>query len=103
MHKIANRQGRMGLKLVKFHVVLHLFADILNFGVPQEFDTTANKGHHRTGKRAAELTQKEASNFQYRMAVQMTKFHLLELTMAEIEGGVVSGPTDGHGTQEPES
>ena len=78
----------MGLKLVKFHFVLHLFDDILNFGVPQEFDTSANEGHHRTGKRAAELTQKEASNFQCQTAVRMTEFHLLELAMAEIEGGI---------------
>ena len=88
MRKVANRKGGMGLKLLKFHVVLHLFDDILNFGVPQEFDTSANEGHHRTGKRAAELTQKEASNFQCQTAVRMTEFHLLELAMAEIEGGI---------------
>jgi hypothetical protein len=53
-----------------------------------EFDTSANEWHHCTGKRAAELTQKEASNFHCQAAVRMTKFHLLELAMAKIEGSI---------------
>ena len=84
MRKIARRQKGMGLKLIKFHVVLHLADDILNFGVPTEFDTSANEGHHKLGKKAAKLTQKEAASFQYQTSVRLMEYMLLELGMEEI-------------------
>ena len=84
MRKIARRQKGMGLKLIKFHVVLHLADDILNFGVPTEFDTSANEGHHKLGKKAAKLTQKEAASFQYQTSVRLMEYLLLELAMEEI-------------------
>ena len=49
MHKIAKRSADTGLKLVKFHVVLHAFDAILKFGVPQEFGASTKEGHHRVG------------------------------------------------------
>ena len=82
--KIARREKGMGLKLIKFHVVLHLADDILNFGVPTEFDTSANGGHHKVGKKAAKLTQKEAASFQYQTSVRLMEYMLLELAMEEI-------------------
>lgn len=82
--KIAQRTEGMGLKLIKFHIILHLADDILQFGVPLEFDTGANEGHHKDAKKAAKLTQKEAASFQYQTALRMIEYHLLELAMEEI-------------------
>ena len=84
IRKIARRTSGMGLKLVKFHIILHLAEDILQFGAPLEFDTGANEGHHKDAKKAARLTQKEASSFQFQTAVRMTESHLLDLAMEEI-------------------
>ena len=81
IRKIARRTSGMGLKLVKFHIILHLAEDILQFGAPLEFDTGANGGHHKYAKKAARLTQKEASSFQFQTAVRMTESHLLDLAM----------------------
>ena len=53
----------MGPKLVKFHVVLHSADDILDFGVPTEFDTSANEGHHVVGKKAAKIDPKRGCKF----------------------------------------
>jgi hypothetical protein len=37
----------MGLKLLKFHTILHIWEDIIQFGVPLEFDTSANESMHK--------------------------------------------------------
>ena len=48
----------MKLKLTKFHGVVHMADDILNFGVPLEVDTGTNESGHTPMKTAARLTQK---------------------------------------------
>ena len=55
--KIGRRAEGMGLKIVKFHGILHLADDILNFGVPMEVDTGSNKRGHKAMKKAAKHTQ----------------------------------------------
>ena len=77
MRKIARREKGMGLKLIKFHVVLHLADDT-------EFDTSVNEGHHKVGKKAEKLTQKEAASFQHQTSVRLMEYMLLELAMEEI-------------------
>ena len=61
MRKIATRTKGMGLKLIKFHTALHAVEDIVQFGIPTEFDTSANESHHKPSKQAAKLTQRVAS------------------------------------------
>lgn len=39
VRKVADRKKGMGLKLMKFHGILHMAEAILNFGVPLEYDT----------------------------------------------------------------
>ncbi len=56
MKKVASRTTGMGLKIMKCHVVLHMVEDILNFGVPLEFDTGANESHHKASAVAAKMT-----------------------------------------------
>ena len=47
MRNVAKRSKGMGLKIMKFHAILHLVEDILLFGVPSEFDTGAQESHHK--------------------------------------------------------
>ena len=84
MCKIAKREKGMGLKLIEFHVVLHLADDILNVGVPAEFDTSANEGHDKLGKKARKLTQKEAASFQHQTSVRLMEHLSLERAMDEM-------------------
>ena len=48
--KIGNRTAGMGLKIVKFHAIMHMAQDILDYGVPMEFDTGANESGHKAEK-----------------------------------------------------
>ena len=48
----------MGLKIMKFHAILHLLQDMLLFGTPSEMDTGSNESHHKPSKYAAKLGHK---------------------------------------------
>jgi hypothetical protein len=85
MKKVANRTTGMGLKIMKYHVVLHMADDILNFGVPLEFDTGANESHHKASKVAAKMTQRNASTFTQQVAERMFEFYLLDLGLQEVQ------------------
>jgi hypothetical protein len=77
----------MGLKLIKFHVIIHAVGDIKLNGVPTEFDTSANESHHKPAKQAAKLTQMAANTFQFQTATRIVEFLLVALAMAEIDNG----------------
>ena len=53
MTKVARRAKGMGLKVMKFHAIVHLMMDVWIHGIPLEFDTAANKSHHKEAKVAA--------------------------------------------------
>ena len=89
MRKVAMRQTGMGLKLLKFHTILHIWEDILQFGVPLEINTSFNESFHKPSKQAAKMTQKAADTFNYQTATRLVEFDLLDLAMAEIEFGLV--------------
>ena len=57
MRKVAQRNKGMGLKLTKFHMILHIMDDILQFSVPLEYDTSANESFHKAAKKASKMTQ----------------------------------------------
>ena len=50
IRKIGNRMAGMGLKIVKFHAIVHMAQDILDYGVPMEFDAGANESGHKAEK-----------------------------------------------------
>ena len=86
MKKVGRRVKGMGLKIVKFHSIMHMADDILNFGAPMEFDTGSNESAHELEKVAAKLTQKQRQTFDVQTAVCLQEIHLLELAEAEING-----------------
>jgi hypothetical protein len=58
LQKTANQQAGMGLKLTKFHAIVHMATDILHFSMPMCFDMGSNKAGHKPMKKAAKVTQK---------------------------------------------
>lgn len=85
MRRVAQRTKGMGLKLLKFHMILHIWEDILEFGVPLEFDTSPNESMHKPAKQASKLTQRAAETFNFQTATRLCEFELLDLAMLEIE------------------
>jgi hypothetical protein len=97
MKKVAKRTQGMQLKIIKFHGVVHLAEDILNFGVPMEVDTGANESGHKPTKVAALLTQKNEETFDRQTAIRLEEIHLLDMAKAEFEGK----PVFNYGRQKP--
>jgi hypothetical protein len=81
--KIVKRQKGMGMKLTKFHVILHLVEDILDYGVPITFDTGSNEMAHKGYKSSAKQTQKNARQFEFQTACRCIEN--LAVTLAGIE------------------
>ena len=84
--KIGRRAAGMGLKTVKFHAIMHMVDDMLNFGIPMEYDTGSNESAHKPTKTAAKLTQKCEETFDKQTSERLEEVHLLSLAMAEIDG-----------------
>ena len=84
--KVGNRTRGMGLKITKFHCIMHMADDILNFGVPMEFDTGSNESGHKVEKTAAKLTQKNKQKFDQQTCERLEEVHLLDLAVAEMQG-----------------
>jgi hypothetical protein len=94
--KVAKRTVGMGLKLTKFHAILHIADDILNFGVPMEVDTGSNESGHKDSKTAAKLTQRNKKTFEIQTATRLQEMHLLDLAMEEIKGRPLWDYFEGH-------
>ena len=84
-NKIATRSKGMGLKLIKFHAILHAVEDIIQFGIPTEFDTGANESHHKDSKQAAKLTQRSGGTFNFQTITRLVEFYLLDLGIEELD------------------
>ena len=78
------RTKGMGLKIMKFHAIVHLCRDILLYGVPYEFDTGSNESHHKESKHAAHLTQRKESTFNLQTGKRLAEFAVLDFAMQEI-------------------
>ena len=84
--KVGNRSKGMGLKVTKFHAIMHLVQDMKNFGVPLEVDCGSNEQHHDTTKTSAKLTQKKKDTFDQSTAQRLQEMDLLEMAKQEYEG-----------------
>lgn len=84
---IAWRTEGMGWKLMKFHVIIHMWLDILLYGVPKEVDTGSNESGHKETKVAARLTQKNEATFDFQTCTRLDEFMLIDLAMKELHGG----------------
>ena len=94
--KVGKRSKGMGLKLLKYHAILHYADDILNFGVPMEFDTGSNESGHKITKKAALLTQKNVETFDRQTSIRGEEMQLLELAQEELQGRAKWDYPNGH-------
>ena len=74
MKQVADRSSGMGLKIMKFHAIIHLITDIILYGSPSEFDTGSNESHHKESKYAAKLTQQKEATFNFQTARRLIEF-----------------------------
>ena len=65
---------------------MHMARDILNFGVPMEFDTGANESGHKDTKKAALLTQKNQETFTKQTADRLDEMDMLSYAEEELQG-----------------
>ena len=84
--KVCRRSKGMGFNIIKFHGILHMFHDILMFGVPMNYDSGSNESGHKVTKVAAKLTQKNISTFETQTDTRLEEFLILDLAMEEING-----------------
>lgn len=84
--KVGNRVKGMGLRITKFHLIMHVADDILNFGTPMEFDTGSNESGHKYEKTAAKLTQKNKALFDTQTCQRLEEIHLLDLAVVDMQG-----------------
>lgn len=86
VRKVSPRSAGMGLKTTKFHMVTHITQQIKDFGVPSEVNTDHNEAHHKPGKTAAGLTQKNKAVFEEQTHKRLEEVELLALAQEEING-----------------
>jgi hypothetical protein len=86
----------MAFNVRKFHAIIHLFLDILMFGVPMVVDTGSNESHHKTTKVAAKLTQKDIKTFEKQTSDRCDDFEVLDLACEEAEGRALWAYFEGH-------
>ena len=68
---------------------MHMAKDILNFGVPMEFDTGANESGHKDTKKAALLTQKNQETFTKQTADRLDEMDMLSYAEEELQGNCI--------------
>ena len=83
---VAQRTDGIGLKLLKFHSLLHIYDNIALYGVPLECDTSANESHHKPTKQAAKLTQMSHATFNTQTATRLIDFEIVDFARCEMEG-----------------
>ena len=88
LKKIADRKTdkNNGWNIPKFHNILHIWEDILMFGVPLEFDTGSAESGHKTTKTAAKTTQRNQETFDIQTAERLVEYRVVDMAMEELNG-----------------
>jgi len=84
MRKVGNRTKGMGLKITKFHAIMHMAQDIIHFGVPMNYDTGSDESGHKASKTAAKVTQKRKDLFDEQVGQRLIEVQTLDLAQEEI-------------------
>jgi hypothetical protein len=94
--KVGNRVKGMGLKITKFHAIMHMAQDILHFGVPMNYDTGFREMGHKPIIADSKRTQKKEETFLYQVGNRVNEAYLLALAEAEMAGNHVRNYYQGH-------
>lgn len=74
--QVANRKTGMGLKLLKFHQLLHLWFIIRAYGSLSNIDSARNESHHKKKKKIASHTQKRFNVLEHQTAEHEYTYNL---------------------------
>ncbi len=74
--QVANRKTGMGLKLLKFHQLLHLWFIIRAYGSLSNIDSARNESHHKKKKNIASHTQKRFNVLEHQTAEKEYTYNL---------------------------
>lgn len=87
MKTVAPRNKCMGYKTPRFHLVTHIQSDILDFGVPQGYNSSYNERNHiEIVKRNFATTQKRKSNVTEQSAYRYVERLTISQAMALMTG-----------------
>jgi len=88
LKKIADRKTEKnnGWNMPKFHNILHVWEDILMFGIPLEFDTGSTESGHKITKTAAKTTQRNQETFDLQTAERLVEHRVVDMAMEELNG-----------------
>jgi hypothetical protein len=71
---------------MKYHAIVHIASDSIQFGVPLEIDTGSNEAGHKRTKAAAQTTQKNQKTFDIQTGTRVDEFHVIDMGMEELAG-----------------
>ena len=80
----VNRQVGMGMKFIKFHVLLHLSDDLNRFGPSYSSDSSAGESMHKGLKEDANHTQKNSATFDSQIAKNHSESHAINRANCEV-------------------
>ena len=89
LKKVAKRSEGMQFKVMKFHGVVHMADDMLNFGTAMELDVGSNESGHKPTKHAAKLTQRNEETFVQQTDERLSEFLVIDMAIAELSGRFV--------------
>jgi hypothetical protein len=84
--QVAKREKGMGAKTQNFHGTLHIPDTILDFGVPNNFNTFHNERHHKRDKASSKRTNKRPATFDFMVAEKIQQRLSVDFAIAEING-----------------
>ena len=85
--KVANRTKGMGDKRGVFHGLIHIPQMILNFGVPNGFNTQHREKDHKLDKKTAKRTQQRSDTMDMKTGEKIVEREAVDLGMYELQTG----------------
>ena len=86
VRKRSTLEKTMGNNTMNHHGTKHLPQQILDFGVPDNWNTDSNEGHHRPDKKTSLRTQRHHDKFNEQMAEATQSRQAVELAAVEQNG-----------------
>ena len=83
---IAKRESGMQFKTLQFHGYKHVPDDILDYGVPSNYNTKCNEMHHKRDKKTALRTQRQIGVFDMQCATKIQYRTAIDYAMEELKG-----------------
>ncbi len=85
---VVNRQDGQGMKIIKFHLSMHIPENIMDFGVTSNIDTgPAESNHKKNAVQPSQLTQMRAETFEVSTARRYFENVVMDFAGASLDKG----------------